>query len=110
MGSKKAMIAKVKNILKTLPEGQITQPSIKHLAATGLSENNIKLLQSINITYDNLDNLNFKLFSNLTSDNIRESTYQRIMKAYTEFEALVFIDKNNGNATSTNKEALLKII
>ncbi|AVK95643.1 hypothetical protein FCT18_17460 [Lysinibacillus sphaericus] len=102
------MIAKVKNILKTLPEGQITQPSIKHLAATGLSENNIKLLQSINITYDNLDNLNFKLFSNLTSDNIRESTYQRIMKAYTEFEALVFIDKNNGNATSTNKEALLK--
>ncbi len=100
------MIAKVKEILKTLPHGQIKQPSIKHLAATGLSENNIKLLQSINITYDDLKSFTFQIFSKITSDNQRESTYQRIMKAYTDFEALVFIDKNN--AALNNKEVLLQ--
>lgn len=109
MGSKIVMIAKVKDILTTIPDGQITQPSIKHLAATGLSENNIKLLQSINITYDDLKNLTFQSFSNLTSDNCRESTYLRIMKAYTDFEVLVFSDGNNATLNNNNnKEALLQ--
>ncbi|MCM3723970.1 hypothetical protein [Solibacillus isronensis] len=97
------MITKVQGILRALPDEQLTQPSIKHLAATGLSENIIKLLQSYNIVYGDLQDLKLPKFVALTSGNCRESTYQRIMDAYSEFENLLF--KNHSNL---DREFLLK--
>ena len=86
IGNRKSLIEKVNIAIKMIPDEQFSQPCVSHLAITGLSQHNILLLQSLEITYTDLKD--FTLADFLSTGNGRISTYQRIIDAYNELELL----------------------
>lgn len=93
MGTKKSMINKVRHALQKINEEELIKPSIKILAATGLSENIIMDLIKLGITYESLKNMSFSEYLSYTSGKGRESSYNRIMESYEALEEVLFPEK-----------------
>ena len=87
IGNRISLIKKINIAIKMIPEEQFSQPCVSHLAITGLSQHNIFLLQSLEITYSDLKDFTLADFISSTG-NGRISTYQRIIEAYNELELL----------------------
>lgn len=92
--NRKSLIEKINMAIKMVPLEQFNQPCLFHLAITGLSQHNIMLLQSLNITYPGLKDFTLADFFAKTSFS-RASTHLRIIKAYNELQKLLPLTPTN---------------
>ena len=100
IGNKKATIKKVTTAINMIPAENFNQPCLYHLAITGLSQRNIQLLESCNITYQDLKDFSLIDFVTLTSIG-RASTYERIIEAYNALEQLLATQSTDIEVTTT---------